>query len=296
MGFPAQAKISDKAEHAINLPESRELHMTMVGVTPEIASAWLGRNRGNRAVAHKVVKQYQTDMERGQWSETCEPIKFSKTGRLMDGQHRLHALINSGVKLRFVVVVGVQDEAFADMDTGKVRSAGNVLSTEGLGDWQSRVGATAAHWILGHIAGRPLYSNVKSTNHAVRTFLLDNPKYIKSIELVEKLPRLHPPISHSLAVALHWVFRDKDAELAEKFMEGLFIGESLRRDSPVLMLRNKMKDSRLLTRNAHTASPFSTKAQMHACIKAWNLMRKGRFCTSARNLFPRSDEDFPEVE
>ena len=79
-------------------------------------------------------------------------------------------------------------------------------------------------------------------------------------------------------------------------MTGLFVGDGLRKDSPILALRNKLKDSRLLAGNGHTAAGFPAKAQMHACIKAWNIARRGKSCTSARTLFPRSDEDFPEIE
>lgn len=297
MGSNAALALNDKEEHAVTLPNRTAFFMTLVKVTPEIATEWLGRNRVNRVITKSKVKQYQSDMEQGKWAGIGDPIRFTKTGRLMDGQHRLLALVAAGVKIQFVVMVGLSDEDFDKVDTGKPRQAGDVLSIEGLGPWQARIAGTAAHWVIGKAQGRPLHSTTKSSNHVVRSFLLDNPKFVKSVECVEQLPRRNPPMSHSLAAALHWQFSRIDAALADQFMNGLFIGDNLRKDSPVLALRNKLTETRLLRNNTNRSyAGYSTRQQMHAAIKAWNILRRGKSCTSARSLFPRSDDEFPEAE
>lgn len=296
MGGAAVA-LNDKEEHAVNLPNRTSFFMTLVKVTPEIATEWMSRNRVNRSVTQRKLKQYQADMERGNWAGIGDPIRFTKTGRLMDGQHRLLAIIAAGAKIQLVVMVGLNDEDFDKVDTGKQRQASDVLTIEGLGTWQAKIAGSAAHWIINKAEGRQFFSPDKATNHRVRDFLLDNPKFLTAVKYIEQLPREKPPMSHSLALALLWEFGRVDTPLADQFINGLFRGENLRRDSPVLVLRNKLIASRGVSKGtSRPVAGFTPKQQMHAAIKAWNILRRGGTCVSTRNLLPRFDEDFPEIE
>lgn len=98
-------------------------------VTPKQAAAWLEANEVNRNVRVRLVEAYRRDMEAGNWTFTAEPIQISRTGRLLNGQHRLVALAGSK-KLRhldFVVATGLPDETQAMMDQGAVRNARDAL-------------------------------------------------------------------------------------------------------------------------------------------------------------------------
>jgi hypothetical protein len=66
-------------------------------------------------------------MRRGEWRETGEAIKFDENGQLRDGQHRLAAIVRSGITLKMTVVRGVIEEAFDVMDSGRSRSVTDVL-------------------------------------------------------------------------------------------------------------------------------------------------------------------------
>ena len=71
-------------------------------VTAEVAAAWLGANTRNRGLRHARIDQYAEDMKAGRWHPTGETIKFSVSGRLLDGQHGAHrniVLLNAAAGL-----------------------------------------------------------------------------------------------------------------------------------------------------------------------------------------------------
>lgn len=97
-------------------------------VTPEMAKTWLSRNSGNqRSVSKKTVEMYARDMARGAWQLTHQGISFNQTGEVIDGQHRLHAIIQSGVTVQMAVATGFFSEYDSPIDQGRARSARDIL-------------------------------------------------------------------------------------------------------------------------------------------------------------------------
>ena len=82
-------------------------------ITPKLAEEYLTRNTNNyRKINHAYVKNYAEDMKEGKWEETAEPISFSPSGVLLNGQHRLAAIIKSGVSVNMVVARDVDAHIF----------------------------------------------------------------------------------------------------------------------------------------------------------------------------------------
>jgi hypothetical protein len=73
-------------------------------ITPDIAREMLQKNVGNRNPRPKTFMAYERDMRAGKWVETHEAIAVSKSGNIINGQHRLMALARAGVSLWFLVV------------------------------------------------------------------------------------------------------------------------------------------------------------------------------------------------
>lgn len=96
------------------------MFVKIMDITPEIAVEMLKKNTNNyRRVTETRVNQYARKMELGFWQENGEPIQFSKDGELLNGQHRLAAIIKSNTTQRMVVVYDVDADVF---DSGKNRS------------------------------------------------------------------------------------------------------------------------------------------------------------------------------
>jgi hypothetical protein len=123
-------------------------------ITPDVARTMLDRNTGNRPVDKSVLDRYTMEMKCGRWLNDGAPIRFSKSGRLLDGQHRLSAVCQSGIPIDAVVVCGLDDDAFKTMDTGKARIAADVLGAKG---YPHRIAAAAiaAAWFYYTKNGHP---------------------------------------------------------------------------------------------------------------------------------------------
>lgn len=101
-------------------------------ITPELAEVYLGKNSNNyRKISKQIVSAYATDMKTGNWKLNGEAIKFNKSGILVDGQHRLNAVVMSGVPVQMLVIRGVED-GVQTYDIGKGRSVAEIASAQSL--------------------------------------------------------------------------------------------------------------------------------------------------------------------
>lgn len=113
-----------------------ELKVYFKVITPEEAEVIISNSRnlfnslnGNkqRRLRPKTVDCYVEAMKNGRWELNGETIKFDKEGRLMDGYHRVKAVIKAGVPIEFLVVEGIDNDAMSTIDIGLKRSLENAL-------------------------------------------------------------------------------------------------------------------------------------------------------------------------
>lgn len=107
-------------------------------VTPALAKSWLHHNNRNRPLRKHVVNMYARDMTAGLWLQTGDPIRFAVDGTLVDGQHRLHAIAQSGVSAVLPVLRGVSVEAQRVMDCGAKRKDADQLRISGIAHASAR--------------------------------------------------------------------------------------------------------------------------------------------------------------
>lgn len=94
----------------------------IVNVTPEIARGWLDVGCFNRKIDPEAVSKYVRMIQSGLWKRTHQGIAFTKEGILLDGQHRLLAVIKTGMTVPMVVFIDEAQENFEFIDCGKNRS------------------------------------------------------------------------------------------------------------------------------------------------------------------------------
>lgn len=117
---------------ALDHPVNGKIMFEQILVTPEIAAEMLQHNEHNRNLRPGVVKTYARDMTAGNWRATGEAIKFDWHGRMVDGQHRLHAIIESGASVSITVIRGLDPETQTVMDVGAKRSPMDALRWNGV--------------------------------------------------------------------------------------------------------------------------------------------------------------------
>lgn len=98
-----------------------------VRVNSNIANEWLKLNIRNRRIRKSLVEYLKKQIASGEWQNNHpQPIVFSKSGRLIDGQHRLSAIAQSELcKEMFVKVrveTGADDGIREYLDTGISRT------------------------------------------------------------------------------------------------------------------------------------------------------------------------------
>lgn len=96
-------------------------------VTPDMAQSWLLLNsEKNRKLRRKKVIELADEMYAGAFYPTNQGIGFTVDGDLIDGQHRLSAIVESGMPQKLLVVKGLNPFAFGAIDIGLKRQAGEI--------------------------------------------------------------------------------------------------------------------------------------------------------------------------
>lgn len=101
----------------------------IIEITPQMASEMLAHNEGNRHINPARVNQYAADMLRGAF-ESLDPIAISEDGKLLNGQHRLKAIIAAGIPVKMLVAKDVRSTMV--FDKGQTRSTADSLKMSGL--------------------------------------------------------------------------------------------------------------------------------------------------------------------
>jgi hypothetical protein len=104
-------------------------------VTPEMAKEWLQKNTRNRNISQRKVDSYAVDMKNGNWHEHHQGIAFYFNGEVADGQHRLEAIVKSGVSVLLMVTFGIPIESAIGIDVHRARKTDDVLRITGQSAW-----------------------------------------------------------------------------------------------------------------------------------------------------------------
>lgn len=243
-------------------------HYEVVEVTPALAEKWLAEsNTHNRKTRPRTVDSYATDMVNGDWCDDGTPIQFSRNGTVLNGQHRLRAVVKSGVTLRVLVVSNLPEEVQESMDTGIPRSFADVLTLRGEKDAHNL--ATAVRRVHLWEAGVRTDNRMPvSTRQLLKT--LDRYPDLRESMLIARRGNAKTGIPAAWLALAHWMFRRIDEEDAEFFFARLADGLYLGPNDSIYALRQTAERAR---KDYRRTPPHVLLAYV---IKAWNAYRDGR--------------------
>lgn len=248
--------------------------MTRETVTPEQAEAWLGRNKRNRHIRQSLVQQYARDMKDGNWPYTGDAIRFDTDGNLLDGQHRLKAIVEAGVPLDIEVIRGLAPETQNVMDTGAKRTYGDMLALHGY--TAPGVLAAAARIALRVENGLILGNRFKPTQGEILRFIEANPDLTESTTIGVKYGR-RADARPSVWAYCHFILAQIDREKADAFMIGAATKVGLEEGDPRLVLALRLADLRRAGVRVSDADSLSL------IYRAWNAWREDRKMVFIRN-------------
>ncbi len=88
------------------------------------------RNDRNRRFRGLTVAQYADDLRNGRWEVTLQGIAINTEGKLIDGQHRLSAVVKSGCTVPMMVTWDVNESTH--LDSGLKRNTKDSLIMAGV--------------------------------------------------------------------------------------------------------------------------------------------------------------------
>lgn len=103
------------------------LHIEEKAISPKLAMSLLAQNDANRPVRKTLAQFYARQMRNGRWRRTHQPIAVTSDGKLIDGQHRLLAIVQSGVTVTMPIATGVSRDSILVVDQGAQRSAHDAI-------------------------------------------------------------------------------------------------------------------------------------------------------------------------
>ena len=265
-------------------------------ITPEKARSMIEQSEGysNRAITENgfqaCVQKYAQDMKNGRWDEfNGETIKIASDNTVIDGNHRLHAIIQSGVTIKALVVRGVNKESFSTIDVGRPRSIVDMMTIRGHDKKYLKVAVGGAKRYLTFIktgkfntAHHPFHTeeNVNITLNKCH-FIKDGCRVYSSTNKRN--------ITQASFVCFYQIFHSIDEEKADLFFDCLVNGTNLDKNDPIWFLRETLTDFR--TRKH--SNRLSVEYEAALVIKAWNAFYCGKKIKCLRYI---ANESFPKIE
>lgn len=248
----------------------------IVTVDPKTAKDWLANQNINRTIKEKQVARIARDMLVGNWQLNGESIIFDDSGNLIDGQHRLKAVIVSDTTVPMMIVRGVSPVAQKTIDAGMTRSLGDYLTFSGM-----RSGTKLASF------SRIVWFYRRGVFPACQTSA--PPSQSELIGIAEETYEEFLPIYNQVAVHyrqgiknlfpcpplvfLVWITGEANQNKSMEFVEKLYCGKDLGSSDAVYHLRNTLIG--LVTKRLM----LGTRAKWVLLIRAWNYHYENKLCS-----------------
>jgi hypothetical protein len=260
----------------------------VIDIAPELAAHLLSYNTHNRPIRRLVVDTLTRDFANGLYIYNGEPIRFDTNCTLIDGQHRLHAIVASGVPVQMMVVWGLQPKAQEVTDIGAPRKFSDNLTLSGIPNAVTLGATLRMLFVWSDETGLDYRTNIKASQQELRIVLDKYPDAMASLEYANGNKQLANMMPRSALAFSHLMLTRIDRDDAEAFFESLTTAENLPGNSPILQGRRALE---MAAGRAFTSSVRRSKeVAVGLVFKAWNMYRARETCTI---LSLRSNEKFP---
>lgn len=253
-------------------------------LTPDLATSLLERNQLNRPLSDQHVKRLANQIKTGKWRFNGDTIKLSSTEEVLDGQHRLWAVIESKISVETIIVYGIDKDAFSTIDTlRKPRSGGDVIALAGRTSHRNTI-ATSLAWMMryqrGVLAEYRAPQN-KIENSDIEEAFAHHPGMGRA---VERCLAIRAVVSTPVIAFAYYVITNRNPGLAERMVHTLQNPAGVGIDDPFYRLRIY-----LTAWSGKQKDPVMTIALI---IKAANAAFKG---SEIKQLSWRAQGEHPEA-
>jgi hypothetical protein len=208
-------------------------------VTPERAREWLASLPEQRPLRPMKVEQHKRAMRSGEWWPKAKPLMLDKEGRLIEGMHRLRALVETGLPQWFVVYRGVDSAMFMDVDDGQaIKTLNDVLIAKGVARGTSAMAAQVVRMAWRASQGHSVLDDRHQPRNREGWALFAQNRH--PIEESVRLARGCERVLRGAGLLAYHFFRNIEdhPEKVRAFAHRLRTGEDTWGGDPALLLRN----------------------------------------------------------
>jgi hypothetical protein len=241
------------------------------------ARALLTKNVKNRPLNQRTVARYAADMRRGAWATTGDTIKIGRSGLVIDGQHRLAAIVEADASVTIAIAYDVPDESFDSIDIGRARKGSDALSIIGKHNQTTLAAAARLAFFdergmldIGNKWLSPI-AKLTPTNRDIVATVDAYPDLAECADDVRGVYRhAGALLAYGLGAFLLFKFRRLSEADADRFFSSLHDGAGLSPGDPLLLLRER------LIRNRSEKRKLEPREIYAITVKVWNATRQGR--------------------
>lgn len=252
------------------MPDHSKPTSAIMKISPQKAAEWLGSNTNNRRIRQSRVDELTEAIKRGEWKLDGSPIRFGRSKKLLDGQHRLEAIRKAGKTVEALVVQNLDDDSQEVMDRTLARKFADKLHIDGEVNTTALASACTLMWRYeNHLFGVDKFGAKRPSFAQLDDVLRRYPELRKELRAAHAMrKRVKMPVSY-LAVS-RVILIGICEEDADGFFSELDAGTGMAETDPIFRLRET------LSQNAMSRSKkYSNDHLLALLFKAWNLFRKG---------------------
>ncbi|MEU7226292.1 hypothetical protein [Streptomyces chrestomyceticus] len=260
-------------------------------VTPEIAKNFLSQAAVDRRLNMGQVRALAESILRGEWKLTHQGIAFDQSGALLDGQHRLYAIIEANTPVELLVFNGLSKDVFPVIDTGKRRSAADTLFSTGA-KYLPLLSSTIRHVILFKTIPNGPWSGTRahvSNDQILAAYNMGRDWYGEAVTIGRDLSKCIFASRTAAAVGFFLTTEVAPAADADEWVSGLKSGASLDPGDARLVLREVLRE----TQKRGSKRRMSMRDQVAIYIKAWNAWVNPEKASELRLRRLRKGENMP---
>jgi hypothetical protein len=247
----------------------KKIKHELVTITPEVAADLLEHNTYNRPLSQNHVERIARQITEGKWKFNGDTIKVAVGGDVLDGQHRLWAVIEAKKPIDTIIVHGVEREAFATIDTvRRMRTGSDVLALNGVARYRS-ITSEALRWLIRWQRGIiPSYRDPanKIENSDIEKAFEDNPQMFRAVERI--VTSIKPLRNNAIMAFMFYLISNRNEEIANTMIDVLADPSGVSLHHPFFKLR-----AYLVIDNIRKKDPMVTIALI---IKAVNAHKSGQ--------------------
>lgn len=274
------------APEPVRMVSSAGIEYSVERVTPHMAEQWLTKNTANRTIRRQVVGKYARDMGTGDFIENGSSVCFAEDGTLLDGQHRLAAIVESQATVWLLVVRNLQMSTQDTMDDLAKRTLGDTFGFHGVAGANSAAAITR-RIILWQHGIRTNQGNYQPSKTEALTALREDHTIAIAVDAATKMSS-RKLVSPSIIGLTWWLFWQVDEVDGADFWQALHTGTGLVETSPIYIVREQ------LAQQSAKAERIPETAMLAWVIKAWNHWRSGKDLSPSYKYRLTASEKFPE--